>query len=56
VIFFVQVQQVELQERVNRHAAHGEEINEEHQVAEINEGLILECFKKGMKTVHIELE
>jgi hypothetical protein len=52
VEFLVQVQQVELQEGVNRHAAHSNKVNKEHQVAEIDKCLILECFEKRMKTVH----
>jgi trimethylamine:corrinoid methyltransferase-like protein len=44
---------VELQEAVNGYRAHGNEVNEEHQVAEIDKSLVLECFKKGMKTVHM---
>jgi hypothetical protein len=45
---------VKLQQGVNGYACHGKEINKKHQVAEIDESLVLKSFEKRMKTVHRE--
>jgi hypothetical protein len=38
---FVQKEQVKLQDGIDGHTHHSDEIDQQHQVAEINKGLIL---------------